>query len=235
MRLFCFPFGGGTAASFFGWRDKLSDGIEVHPIEYPGRGSRWRETARVPLDSLVEALTDELRPHLDRPFALLGHSFGAIVAFEVAHRLHQAEGLLPVRLFVSGARAPHLPLGEPPIHDLPDREFLERLLTYGGIPEEVLQNPDLLALVLPIIRHDFRLFEQYLCPVDRSLPVPVTAFGGLQDPKVSASDLLAWSRCTTKSFRVRFFAGAHFFLSEQQARMLKEVSSDLLPPPGQSE
>ncbi len=231
MRLFCFPFAGGSAAAFFGWKDELSPALEVIPIEYPGRGSRWHEAPPTTVDTLIEAITDELRPRLDRPYALLGHSFGALVAFEVAKRFHQTGAIAPVRLFVSAARAPHILPREPAIHALADSEFLAELVGYGGVPEEILNNPELLSLMLPIVRHDFRLFEQYQYPGDRPLPVPISAFGGLQDKKVLAPDVLAWSRHTTKSFRVQFFAGDHFFLNDQQTGLPQAIRADLVSSP----
>src|SRR5262245_15655004 len=108
MRLFCFPFAGGTASSFFDWRQRCADGVEVHPVEYPGRGRRWSETPAETTEVLADTLAGELRTRAEGPYAVLGHSFGALVAFEVASRLRRAGGPAPVRLFVSGARAPHL-------------------------------------------------------------------------------------------------------------------------------
>jgi medium-chain acyl-[acyl-carrier-protein] hydrolase len=225
VRVFCFPFAGGTASSFFDWR-KRSNGLEIDPIEYPGRGGRWKEKACATLEGLVQAIADDLRSRLGEPYAFLGHSFGALVAFELARLLNRLNTSMPVRLLVSGARAPHLPLREN-IHELPEPEFLARLTSFDGIPQEAMDNTELMSLLLPIVRHDFRLYEEYRYIQEARLPVAISSFGGLQDPKVPAGDLLAWSQHTSKSFRSRFYPGKHFFLFEQQDHLLRDIHADL--------
>src|SRR5207253_4383733 len=136
---------GGTSSSFADLRRRWGYGLDVRPVEYPGRGSRWHEPACETLDALVETVADGLRPELAEPSAFLGHSFGALVAFELARRLDREGGPMPVRLIASAARAPHL---RPPevIHDLPDAEFLVRLVSFGGVPREALDSEELLAV-----------------------------------------------------------------------------------------
>jgi medium-chain acyl-[acyl-carrier-protein] hydrolase len=231
MRLFCFPFAGGAAASYFDWRRRSADGVEVDPIEYPGRGRRWSETPAETIGALAEAMADELLARTDQPYAVLGHSFGALVGFEVVSRLRRAGAPGPAYLFVSAARAPHLPQDET-IHHLPDGEFLGRVAEFGGMPAEVLENPELLAVALPIVRHDFRLFERYEQRGGPPLDVPICALGGRQDHKVPAPDLLGWSRHTSKSFRVRFYPGGHFFLFDPEGRARADVYADLAIPVG---
>src|SRR5262249_38231888 len=152
--------------------------------------------------------------------------FGALVAFEVAQCLSSSGLPLPVRLCVSGARAPHLRPREE-IHDLPEPEFMTRLMRYGGVPKEVLDNHELLSLLMPIVRDDFRLFQQFHYQPGGALQVPISVFGGLQDPEVPASDLLGWSIHTTKSFRSRFYPGRHFFLFDQKLPVLDDVQNDV--------
>jgi medium-chain acyl-[acyl-carrier-protein] hydrolase len=226
LRLFCFPFAGGTASSYSAWRKQSDNGFEVCPIEYPGRGSRFKESGCETLAKLVETIGADLRSQLQQPYALLGHSFGGIVAFELARLLNSSNSPMPVRLFISAIRAPHLRQPEK-IHDLQEQEFLSKLMSYDGVPQEVLKNSELLSLVVPIIRHDFRLYERYVYRNDDPLPVPISVFGGLQDTKVPAADLMAWSRHTRKSFRCRFFSGGHFFLYDPRFPVMREIQNDI--------
>jgi medium-chain acyl-[acyl-carrier-protein] hydrolase len=226
LRLFCFSFAGGTAAHFFTWLKRFDQNIEVCPVEYPGRGSRWKDGACATLDELVETIVGTLSCHLHQPYALFGHSFGAIVAFEFARLMNSSGSPLPARLFVSAARAPHLP-GDEELHKLPETEFLTRLMGYGGVPQEALGNKDLLTTLLPVVRHDFRLFEEYRFRNGDPLPLPISVFGGLQDSKVPVPDLLAWSRHTSKSFRSRFFQGKHFFLFDEQCCVINDIQNDI--------
>jgi medium-chain acyl-[acyl-carrier-protein] hydrolase len=232
-RLFCFPFAGGGASAFAKWASGFPPHVSVCSIQYPGREDRWGEPPFASLEALVEALAEALAPHLTGRFALLGHSFGALVAYELTRALQRQGRPTPLRLFVSGARAPHLPPKEP-IHELPERDFLKKLCEFNGMPDEVLRNTDLLLAVLPIIRADFRLFEQYRFGDATPLPVPISAFGGASDASVPIADLLAWSSRTSKVFRSRFLEGHHFFLFDSPSKTMSYIVEDIEAAAGDS-
>jgi len=233
IRLFCFPFAGGAASAFAGWAASFPKHIAVCPIQYPGREDRWGEPKTASVEKLVEAMANDLEPHLQGRFAFLGHSFGALVAFEFARTLHRRGLPAPLRLFISAVRAPHLPPKES-IHELPEKEFLNKLCEFNGMPDEVLRSADLLPLVLPIIREDFRLFEQYRYESAQPIPVPISVFGGLKDENVPVADLLAWSSQTSKVFRSRFLEGHHFFLFDSQSKIINYIVEDLEAAAGNS-
>jgi len=226
VRLYCLPFAGGTASSFVSWRNRVPH-VDVRPLEYPGRGGRWNERSAASVRALAESLAADLRPTSAEPYALLGHSFGGLVAFEIARVMRRSGDSLPVRLCLSGARAPHLPLREE-IHTLPDEEFLPRLMRYGGVLDEVLRNDDLLELLLPLVRDDFRLFEQHIHCAEEPLPVAISVYGGLRDDAVPMNDILAWREHTTKSFRCRFYPGGHFFLYDAELDVLGDIEDDIV-------
>ena len=140
LRLFCFHYAGGSARVFREWHDLLPT-VEVCPLQLPGRGTRIKEGSVRRVAPLVEQLARELSPKLDMPFAFFGHSMGALIGFELARLLRRERGLNPAHLFISGRRAPQLRAAGPPIHNLPDDEFIERLRDYNGTPEEVLRHP----------------------------------------------------------------------------------------------
>ena len=131
----------------------------------------------------------------------------------------------PVRLFVSAGRAPQIPHRAPPIHTLPDEEFLAELRRLNGTPRELLDHEELMEVMLPILRADFALYETYLYSTEPPLNCPISAFGGLQDGRVSASDLEAWRSQTSASFSLRMFPGDHFFLKEPL--LLQALSQEL--------
>ncbi len=162
LRLFCFPYVGGGALIFRTWPNSLPATAEVCPVELPGRGTRLKETPFTRLLPLVQALAQALLPHLDKPFAFFGHSMGALISFELTRQLRRLYGLVPLHLFVSAHRAPQLPDPDPPIHTLPEAEFMEELRCLNGTPKEVLEQPELMELMLPILRADFALCETYI-------------------------------------------------------------------------
>ncbi len=227
LRLFCFPYAGGGALSFRTWPNGLPTTVEVCAVELPGRGTRMRLAPFTRLEPLVEALAQALLPYLDKPFALFGHSMGGLVSFELARLLRREYGLLPVHLFVSGRRAPQVPDPDPPIHALPEPAFKEELRRLNGTPEAVLENKELMQLLIPILRADFAVLETYVYATEPPLECPITAFGGLQDCKVSCDRLEAWRNQTSASFALQMLPGDHFFLNSAQALLLQSLTRQL--------
>ena len=213
LRLWCLPFAGGGAAAWNSWIPRLAGVAEVAALRPPGRESRLREAPATRWGPVVEGLLREMQPHLGRKYVLAGHSLGAMLAFELA-RLARERGLAgPAGLVVSGARAPGVPRREPDLHGLPDAEFIEELdRRYQGIPPGVRSEPELLALLLPVMRADLAIFETYAYAPGAPLPVPILALGGAADPHVSREEALAWRAQTTGRFEAEFLPGGHFFI-----------------------
>jgi medium-chain acyl-[acyl-carrier-protein] hydrolase len=179
---------------------------------------------------LVEALTAAIAPWFDRPFVILGHSLGALTGFEVALRLRR-EGMPGPRHFVaSGHRAPHLAHRHEPLAHLDDVTFVAELKRrYDGIPEAVLRNPELMELVLPTLRADLRLLEDYAYHSELQLDCPITCFGGLDDAEARRDELDAWGTHTAKEFQVCMFPGGHFFLQSAVDRVAAALAPIFAP------
>lgn len=213
LRLFCFPYAGGSAATFRRWSKALPPTVEVCPVLLPGREARLGEAAFSNVAPLLEALVPALVPHLDKPFVLFGHSMGALVAFELARKLRRESKPLPEHLFVSAREAPDFALTQPPLSHLPDDDFIHALSRFNGSEQGALQHPELMKLMLPSLRADFALHEQYQYLEEPALECPITAFGGLQDTATEADGLNAWRAFTSGSFTRRMFPGDHFFIN----------------------
>jgi medium-chain acyl-[acyl-carrier-protein] hydrolase len=226
--LFCFPYAGGGSRIFAGWQELLRGGIKVCPVELPGRGHRWNEALLPSMSSLVEDLRVGLRPYLTRRFAFFGHSMGALLAFELARSLRRNDGREPDHLFVAGAKAPQVKDREIEIHKLPDKEFLDRLLELEGTEAEIFSKPDLLELLIPIVRSDFECVETYSYRDETPLSCPVSAYGGLMDGSCPQQDQRQWQSVTTGTFALRMFPGNHFFVLGSRAELLEAISIELL-------
>ena len=224
LRLFCFPYGGGAASAYRPWTQTLPPEIDVCAIQLPGRGNRLREPLLTKMSLAVELVGREIAPLLDRPYVFFGHSMGAILAFEVARLLRRGGHLLPAHLFVSGHRAPQIPNTEPFTYNLPDAEFIADLQRLNGTPVEVLEHPDMMQLVLPLLRADFESIQTYSYKHEPPLDCPITALGGLLDPDVSREKLEAWREQTTAAFKLHMFPGDHFFLHKEQAHVLRVIA-----------
>jgi medium-chain acyl-[acyl-carrier-protein] hydrolase len=228
MRLFCFPYAGGGGSLYMPWRREVPGSLEVCAVQLPGREGRLKERAYTRVDDLMDATLEAVQPYLDIPFALFGHSMGALLAFEFARRLRRAGGLPPVWLFVSGHRAPQLPRPHPPLAHLPDADFIAEVRQrYDGVPDEVLAHPDLLELLLPCLRADMALIESYRYTDDDPLECPVSAYGGREDAEANEVELAAWRTQTRGAFRLQQFTGAHFYIRSARSELIGAVCRDL--------
>jgi medium-chain acyl-[acyl-carrier-protein] hydrolase len=227
LRLFCLPYAGGSASIFRNWSELLPSDIEGSFIELPGRGSRLLETPIGKIFPLVQALSQAILPYLDIPFAIFGHSMGALIGYELARQLRRQHNLLPLHLFVSGFRAAQILYSRSPSHHLPDEEFLEKLRGYRGTPESILKNAEVMQLMLPAIRADVSICETYIYMDEPPLPCPITAFGGWQDKLVSRDELAAWNIQTYSSFSLHMFPGDHFFINSAQKHLVRTMSKSL--------
>ena len=227
LRLFCLPYAGGGTVIYRPWTPDLPETIELWCIRLPGRESFRTEPPFTRLVALIEALMPVILPYLDRPFAFFGHSMGALIGFELMHQLRRRHDLVPVHLFVSGHRAPQLPDLSSPLHHLPASELLTQLRRLNGTPEAVLQDTDLMQFFLPVLRADFAVCETYTYTARPPLTCPISAFGGLQDSRVSYAELAAWREQTSSAFSHRMLPGDHFFLHSAQALLLRALAQDL--------
>jgi len=229
-RIFCFPHAGAGASVYRLWGAGLPVELEVCAIQMPGREARLREPALSSIPEIVDALIPALQPHLDLPFVFFGHSLGAVIASELTRALSQRGGPLPQHLVVSARRPPHVPDTKPPLHRLPDDSFAAEInRRYGGIPAELLQHADVMAVLLPSLRADITALETHAPSPRAPLSMPISVFGGTHDGLTPHEHLEAWRTETAGPFRIRKFAGDHFYLKPQLAEVLADLSATFAP------
>jgi len=228
LRLFFLPYAGGSGYPLRGWRDAFADNVELLSVRLPGRGPRLEEPPYRRMAPLTAALLRAMDGYLDVPFALFGHSMGALIAYELCAQLEHA-GRQPMHLFVSGSRAPHIVRGEKRLHALPRAELIEQLKRINGMSHELLEDESMMSMYLPMLRADLAVVETY--PRERRSPVscPITALGGSNDPTASAEEIESWSLYTTRNFARHMLCGGHFFIREEEHRMLQILSDALSP------
>lgn len=222
--LFCLPHAGAGAATYRHWQTAIGTDVEVVPVELPGRGARFSEPLVTSATENVTALAGPLLERASKPFALFGHSMGALLAYELAHELVRL-GRPPVHLVVSGYAAPQLPPrpDSGKVHTLTDDQLVQHLKALQGTAGEVLDHPELLELLLPVIRADYQLCETHRFTERAPLPVPVTVLGGTEDPNGDDASLRGWEELTAAGFRVATFSGGHFFLHEHHDQVIDIV------------
>jgi medium-chain acyl-[acyl-carrier-protein] hydrolase len=227
-RLFLFPYAGGGPAVFRTWPAGLPDPIEVWIAHYPGRGSRHNESPIKQITTLIERLSEAIHPFMDKPFAFFGHSLGGLVAFELTRHSRRKSLPGPEVLFVSACGAPHIPDPYPPIHELPDSEFLKALQQLNGIPSELSDQPDVMQLLLPTLRADFQAMESYVYTSgEPPLDSPIVTFGGLNDPRLNRERLEDWCLQTNSDFKSQYFPGDHFFINTARKAIIASILAEL--------
>jgi medium-chain acyl-[acyl-carrier-protein] hydrolase len=227
MRLFCLPYAGGSPLMFQNWPQSLPANVEVCAIQLPGRGMRLSEPPFTKVGPLIESLTPVLRPFLDKPFAFFGHSMGGVISFELARALRLNFGREPAALFIAGRQAPPLQDRTSCRYDLPEPEFLEQLRDLNGTPPEILAQPELMRLLVPLLRADFEVCQTYVYEPGPLPDCPMFVFGGLEDGEVSREELEGWRPYTTGAFSLRMLPGDHFFVHTCQSQLLQIVSEEL--------
>jgi surfactin synthase thioesterase subunit len=228
--LFCFPYAGVGASAYRLWAAGLPAAIETCAIQLPGRESRLREPPLKRIDAIVAALLPVLRPYLDLPFVFFGHSMGAVVASELAAALEREGGPTPAHLFLSARRAPHLTDPDSPLTGLSDADFVAEIdRRYGGIPPEVMRDQEVLELLLPCLRSDIEALESHQPGTPRRITCPLSVFGGTEDSRATQAQLEAWAAAAASSFRVRMFAGDHFYLNHRRPEVLADIAATLSP------
>ena len=229
-RLLCIPFAGGGAWTFRPWPAKLPDDCDVLGVQLPGREDRLGDDPFTHLGPLVSALADAALPVLSdgTPYAVFGHSMGALIAYELQRELARRGAPLAGQLFVSGYRAPDLPAPYPPIHELADGEFVDEVARlYDAIPPAAREHEELMELLLPGLRADISVCDTYAHVEGEPLPCPIHVFGGEGDHHVSRADLEAWGALSAGRVEVTMLPGDHFFITTSLDELLGSVSAEL--------
>lgn len=220
--LFCLPFAGGGASAFGAWLKEVQDNlVAVCPVQLPGREEKIMDVPYTDMKELIQDLSEQMKPFRDYDIYLFGHSMGAKLAYEMAKNLEK-EQIKVRKLIVSGSRVPHIP--EPnPICRLPDKEFEEEIARFEGTPKEILENKELLAFFLPMLRADFTMDETYYVDEIRKLNCPIVAFGGIDDQEADEAAISRWTEYTDNDFQYQMFSGNHFFIRDYEEDVLFSV------------
>ncbi|MEM9101111.1 MAG: thioesterase domain-containing protein [Pseudomonadota bacterium] len=228
LRVFLFPYAGGSMHSYSSWAQDFNDEIELVFVQSPGRGARLCEK---PFDNMTDLVNEIMLSSAflcEKPSIFFGHSLGSRVAYETCVQL-QSRGLrLPKHLIASGSKAAHIESDKHKnMHDLPEKEFIDTLRDLNGTPQEILENDELIELLSPLLRADFKVAECYLAE-GKKLPIPITALGGEQDIDVNHESLMAWKELTYNDFHCVKMPGDHFFINTHRQRVTHVVNKVIL-------
>jgi len=227
VNLFCIPFAGGNAHSYRVLHEQLTQPIYPYTLELPGRGKRIRE----PLEANLEVVADDLFYQIkglanDKPYAIYGHSMGAMLGFLMIQRLREYALPMPVHFFVGSARAPSV-LSKTPTRYHLDRESLyAQVNAMGGLPQELLESEELLDFFEPMIRNDLKALETYGDSRYPPIDVPITCLIGQHDA-IPREHMLVWQQETLQPCHIVEYNGGHFFIFEYPKEIGQLISQTL--------
>lgn len=230
LRLYCLPHAGGSASAFHSWVGRVGrpGSVAVCPLQPPGRENRLYEEPVDDMARLVSGFADVVQAGGDRPWAVYGHSLGALVGFELVHELQRRGERAPEGLIVSGCPAPHLSeTSGATVAGMTDDQVVGLLRDLGGTPPEFLTDRLVLAMIMPRVRADFGVKDGYRYTPRPPLTAPVTALATTADPRAGVESMLAWRDHTVGRFHHRIQAGGHFTVLEQPARTREWLASAL--------
>ena len=227
LGIFCFYYAGGASTVYRPWINHISSNVDLIVVQLPGRENRFREALMTSMDLVIENLYSNFLSFYDKPCVFFGHSLGALIAFEFAKKLQDYSHFNLKHLIASGSRAPNTPIRREPIYALPDQELFAQIQKYNGIPQDLLNEKELLMdIMLPIIRADFTISDPYQCFSEVKLEVPITAFGGKDDDTFPVEGLLKWG-LHTDTFNNKLFEGDHFFIKSSFQEVIDSVNEIL--------
>jgi len=215
IKLYCLPYSGGSSAIYFGWNKRLNNSIEIHPLELAGRGKRYGDSLYENFEQAVDDLYKLIEKDIaiSPAYSIFGHSLGGIIAYELTHKIIQEGKPQPEHIFFSGVKAPNLERTKNKIHQLPDSQFMQEIIELGGTPKEVIENEELQSIVLPILKADFRINENYkYTEKEEKIGCDITVLYGSHED-VKNDEIVEWRNHTTGKCGIHMLEGNHFFIN----------------------
>ncbi len=225
IRLFYIPHAGGSAVLCKSWQKDLGKQVEVQPLEMAGRGIRFRDNFFSAIPEILDDFYHRLKQYEGEPYIIYGHSFGALLTYELYYRI-KAEGMpLPVHLFFSGSIPPQTQFMEKKISHLPDETFIQEVMAYEGLEQEILENKELMEIFMPVLRADFRLLEDYQYQEKlEKIKVPATV---LYSSDIQEKRINEWGKLIESAVDYQFIDGGHFFLKKNSHTTMAAVMARL--------
>jgi surfactin synthase thioesterase subunit len=228
INLFCLPFAGGNKYSYQKYTEKAPSFLNLIPLEYPGRGARMKESLISEIEPLVDDMYHQVQKRIDQAdYAIYGHSMGGLIGYLLTRKLIENGHKHPLHLFISGTTGPSsTSRSSKNRHLLPKNEFIQELKNLDGVPDEILQNEDLLSFIEPILRTDFKICETYQYGDYTPLNIPITVITGTEED-MEMADIHLWQKETDWEVDFRQIPGRHFFIFKYPRVVVDIISKKL--------
>ncbi|MEK7358625.1 MAG: alpha/beta fold hydrolase [Bdellovibrionota bacterium] len=219
LNLYVFPHSGGMPGMYLQWK-RLLPKVNVFGAQYPGRGSRISEPS---LESIPEIVDDCLRgEQFEAPYILMGHSLGAIVAYEVSVRLAPTQK--PLALIVSAMSSPEFRVIEAGADTMAEAQLIDEIAKMNPtIRADLEAAPELKDIFLRTLRADMTAADRYRQTPRAPLDVPIVFLGGKSDA-IPEQEREGWRAYSASSFESYLFEGGHFYFNEDRAAFFAKLN-----------
>ena len=216
--LIAFPFAGGNSYSYNFLKKQLSvSNIHLETLEYPGRGKRAKDALITDMDKLItdlllqyKSIVNEVKPD---KIVFYGHSIGSVIGLAIINAINKKDGLpKPNMAIFSGHGGPQQTIKKIR-SSLPSPELIDYFQSIGSLPKEVAEHADLMDYMLPILRNDLVLYENYNSNYEEKLNIPLAIVNGDQD-NILQADIDSWQFETVMPVDFHRMEGHHFFISQ---------------------
>ncbi|MBN9381654.1 MAG: thioesterase [Chitinophagaceae bacterium] len=228
INLFCLPYAGGSRSAYYQYA-KMSPGhLNIVPLELPGRGARFNEPPLTDVYAMVDDVFKQISNQLDRPYAIYGHSMGAILGYLLARRIDAERLNPPLHLFFTGCGGPSMLKKEKKLSEMERAALMKELREMGGMPDEILNNDHHLEIFLPILLADLKATETFEYVQSEKLNIPVSVITGSEEG-ISAEKVEAWKKETVATVDIQKLPGNHFFIFEYGSAIIELIMNALFP------
>lgn len=226
VNLFAFPFAGAFEFSYNQIKDHFGDDVEFRTLELAGRGKRHSESLMKDSASIANDLYNRIKDNLHQPYMFYGHSLGALLGYLVLKRIRDNQQPMPMQVFFTGAKSPSKRLETTSRYTLGKEEFVKEIRKLGGSSDEVLENPELMDYLEPILRADLEVLETYTYQKDNPINFPLFVAAGTDD-EITGEDLIAWTDLTSGSFEMKQYRGSHFFIYDTEECVIQDIGEKI--------
>ncbi len=228
MILFCLPYAGGSEVVYYNWKNYLDSSIKLYPVELKGRGKRFTEDFYEDIEEAVEDIFQMIKEEIVKgEYAIYGHSMGSLLAYELYYKINEMGFEKPKHIFFSGCKAPHVVRARNHIYSLANEDFVNEIMKFGGTPEEILMNKELMEVFIPILRNDFKIVETYKYKEKiNKIECSVSVLNGKED-SIPSKDIFAWNEHSSEKCKIYNFEGNHFFINNNVENITRIIKSAL--------
>lgn len=229
VNLFFLPHAGGSAMGYMSFKRFLDNSlINPIPLELPGRGKLIKEKPINNTAECVDFLFNSIKDIIsDSNYAFFGHSLGSILTYELIKLIEKEKMPSPITSIFSGRMAPFISYEHTLISHLDDESFISNFSSLNGIPEEIMNNKQILQMIMPVLKSDVKMAEDYVCQSkDDKFDFNIHVFYGNKDTMIkNRKDLIDWNLCTTKKCTLHEFDGDHFYYNQNKEHVCSFINN----------